>query len=676
MDTYEASTAAGEVGQEGSARATDAQPLRESSTALLYGRIQSGKTAAMIMATALAMDNGFRIVIVLTANNVTLVRQTANRFRALGGPTVLSAYKGPDDYEWVDRLDELRADIPDDGLVVVSGKDPTHLPEVIRLLQQLDAAGYPSLIFDDEADAATPDTTLAARSSGRANAPAMASTIHRRVVQNTAPGQAGQSIREALPHNLYVQVTATPYVLLLQRPDSPIRPSFVHLLEPGEGYCGGDEFFGRFDPAAAEPEAPVVLVADTEAQTLLAARRAAAPAGIAESIAFFLLAGAAHALLVHARRFPENGYKHLSHTSVRMHHHDQLVTLVQRHLHDLRGMLREPQRDTTRATFADAYAELMRTSEAIAAAWNRMPSLDDLLQVVADNFRQSEVIKVNAYSGQAEYGPAYNFVVGGNILGRGVTIDDLLVTYYLREAQTSQMDTVWQHGRMFGYRRELMPFSRVYLPHRLADRFQDIHEAEMTLRQGADEMSRGRPIPISVVQGARVTRPNALEPEAVRLYRPGTQIFPRYVVSDRALVGDSNREILEILTRANVPLDEAQRQLRFRTVPIPTLVRLAQLVPIRDDDDGRWDPDAVSAVLESLSGDYGGEGAIYVRSFERGQQDRLQTGVLSGQEVDLARAQRRPVLALVFNGEATAPEYWYPTLYMPANARSQVFNAD
>jgi hypothetical protein len=675
-DTYETSIAPGEVGRHGTSRATDAPPVREDPTALLYGRIQSGKTAAMITTTALAMDNGFRIVIVLTANNVTLVRQTANRFRALGGPIVLSAFKGADEYEWVGRLDELREDVPTDGLVIVSAKDATHLPAVIRLLQELNAASYPALIFDDEADAATPDTTLAARTSGRSNAPPFASTIHRRVVQNTAPGEAGESIREALPHSVYVQVTATPYVLLLQRPDSPLRPSFTHLLVPGEGYRGGEHFFGDFDPAADRPERPVVLVSDTEAQTLLAARRGNPPIGVAQSIAFFLLAGAAHAVLRRGRRFPERGYKHLSHTSVRMDHHDQLVALVQRHLHTLRVLLRDPLTDATRAEFAEAYAELRRSEDDIRREWHRMPALDELLTIVADNFRQSEVIKVNATTGEPEYGPAYNFVVGGNILGRGVTIEDLLVTYYLREALTSQMDTVWQHGRMFGYRTELMPFSRVYLPRRLANRFQEIHESEVILREMADEISRGRPVPISLVSGARATRPNALEADSIRLYRPGTQIFPRYIVSDRAKVGNSNVEIRRILLEAGVPLNEAKRELRFRVAPIERLVQLATLVPVRDDDDGRWDTDAVAAILDALGSEYQGEGALYVRAFEREDDRRLQTGVLSGPEVNLARNQGKPVLALVYRGDHNHPDYWYPTLYMPANARTQIFNAN
>src|SRR4051812_37391070 len=45
-------------------------------TGLVYGRIQSGKTRAMIASTAMAFDNGFRISVVMTSNINDLVRQT------------------------------------------------------------------------------------------------------------------------------------------------------------------------------------------------------------------------------------------------------------------------------------------------------------------------------------------------------------------------------------------------------------------------------------------------------------------------------------------------------------------------------------------------------------------------------------------------------------------------
>ena len=49
------------------------------------------------------------------------------------------------------------------------------------------------------------------------------------------------------------------------------------------------------------------------------------------------------------------------------------------------------------------------------------------------------VVVFNAGS-DAEPGRSLNFIVGGNILGRGVTIENLLVTYYLREPKIGQME--------------------------------------------------------------------------------------------------------------------------------------------------------------------------------------------------------------------------------------------
>src|SRR5262249_21244073 len=86
LRAYAANVAVGEVGANGSARATDAHPRGgRCPTGLLYGRIQSGKTVAMISFAAAALDNGFRVVVVLTSDFLKLIEQTADRFGALAG---------------------------------------------------------------------------------------------------------------------------------------------------------------------------------------------------------------------------------------------------------------------------------------------------------------------------------------------------------------------------------------------------------------------------------------------------------------------------------------------------------------------------------------------------------------------------------------------------------------
>src|SRR5258707_10367431 len=116
----------------------------------LRGRFQSGKTAASSMSYALGLDNGFRVIVVLAADNVALVQQTANRFKALDGPHVFSSTKD-DAYEWEGQEDELRQDIANDGLVIVCAKSAFHLPAFIQFLTEIEAPSYPALIFDDEA---------------------------------------------------------------------------------------------------------------------------------------------------------------------------------------------------------------------------------------------------------------------------------------------------------------------------------------------------------------------------------------------------------------------------------------------------------------------------------------------------------------------------------------------
>src|SRR5262249_52378027 len=154
--------------------------------------------------------------------------------------------------------------------------------------------------------------------------------------------------------------------LVLQREGVPIRPTFAHLLEPGTGYCGGAQFFDDFDPEEDPAKPPVVLVSPAEASALLSAR-STVPAGLANSCRFFVLAAAAHALTQGGGQFPAGGYKHLSHTSPRIDHHNRVANLIQRVLRSMRKEVRRNQL----APFQGAYDELCKTLSA--------PPLPDLL---------------------------------------------------------------------------------------------------------------------------------------------------------------------------------------------------------------------------------------------------------------------------------------------------------
>jgi hypothetical protein len=74
----------------------------------------------------------------------------------------------------------------------------------------------------------------------------------------------------------------------------------------------------------------------------------------------------------------------------------------------------------------------------------------------------------------------FNIVVGGNILGRGVTFPNLQTVYYSRTAKTPQADTYWQHCRMFGYDRD-RGLIRLFLPFSIFKVFQELNESYKAL---------------------------------------------------------------------------------------------------------------------------------------------------------------------------------------------------
>jgi hypothetical protein len=111
---------------------------------------------------------------------------------------------------------------------------------------------------------------------------------------------------------------------------------------------------------------------------------------------------------------------------------------------------------------------------------------------------------------------------------------------------------------------------------------------------------------------------------------------------------------------------------------LEVVLDLVNLVPIREDDPGRWNADVVAAIIESYRDQYGGQCNVYVR--------RIQTetlppqgwirGRLGGPEINfiLAAAPGVPALALLYSGDMQRPRAWYPTLVLPPGASPYIIN--
>lgn len=187
---------------------------------LMFGRIQSGKTNSLIASLAMSADNGYKCFIVLTSDNLWLYQQTISRLRqSLPGITVVGKE------EWADNTDSIKNKLQLNGVVFVSTKNVTNLKKLTKTIINTKADTQPTIIFDDEADQASLNTNIGKEEDDPSKINALISELRKNFRIKT-----------------YVQVTATPQALFLQGLASLYRPEFTVLLEPGEGYIGGDIF--------------------------------------------------------------------------------------------------------------------------------------------------------------------------------------------------------------------------------------------------------------------------------------------------------------------------------------------------------------------------------------------------------------------------------------------------
>jgi hypothetical protein len=83
--------------------------------------------------------------------------------------------------------------------------------------------------------------------------------------------------------------------------------------------------------------------------------------------------------------------------------------------------------------------------------------------------------------------------IGGNKLSRGLTLEGLSVSYFVR--QTKMYDTLMQMGRWFGYRDGYLDICRLFTTEELRDWFSHIAFAEEELRREFEDMSDARLTP-------------------------------------------------------------------------------------------------------------------------------------------------------------------------------------
>ena len=458
--------------------------INQQLNALLLGNVQSGKTAQMLGIISDMADNGYKIFVLLTTDNIDLHRQTYNRVKnSLQTFNVLN-----------EREESLltSACLIKPTIIVLKKNSRVLSRWKNHFLNTEICKGLMLVVFDDEADAASLNTLVNK---------SQISSINKRLTE----------IKNTAANTIYIEVTATPQAVLLQTQLSGWKPAFVYYFKPGSDYLGGNYFYPRTKSLTT------IFTNNFEIDEIMNGGDVICPVGLSRSILSFLI-NCAHKKL--------NGFSNCNfmiHPSMKISVHNQFVETVQDHL----TLLQKSTDDVAfLSNLKDEWHDLQQTKPDLEPFEDIRDTVIELL----DNTNIS-IIPLNSKSfvcrdstnpDALDLSKGFNIVIGGNTLGRGITFPNLQTVYYCRSSKSPQADTYWQHSRIFGYDREKQ-LVRIFIPQQLYSLFSELNTAnEILIKQIEDNIKD-----IQLIYPSRIlpTRKNVVNNEYLNLIQGGVNMF-------------------------------------------------------------------------------------------------------------------------------------------------------
>jgi len=376
---------------------------------VIYGEPQSGKTEMMIALTAKLLDIGSRIVVVLLNDSVQLLGQNLERFQRSG--------LSPSPKQFSEIM-PAEVKIGDHQWVIFCKKNSKDLQKLIEKIKN----NADRVIIDDEADYATPNSKVNQKEKSKIN------ELTGKLIGNKGT---------------YIGVTATPARLDLNKTHENQNEHWIDF-PPHSNYTGQDVFF----PISTE-NIPFRLTFLPDAGD--------DPKYLREALFSFMINAAYLNSLINDT---EKNYSLLIHTSSKKVDHSE----------DYKQIVKafETLRDETNPKH-EAYLERI---------WNlaneRYPShADKITQYVIDTAERNNIVvmnsdkEVNAADNRTATDPTAPFtvVIGGNIVSRGVTFNNLLSMFFTRDVKHKlQQDTYIQRARMFGSRGDYLKYFELIIP--------------------------------------------------------------------------------------------------------------------------------------------------------------------------------------------------------------------
>lgn len=503
---------------------------------LILGYVQSGKTQNFTALISKAADCGYKLIIVLSGIDNEIRKQTQLRIKRdiLGDGESFSEWGVPTprprwEYFTDEDNDFRRPNVSFSNIVaggqpccLVVKKHAGILTKVIKWLSDEDLDSnlrdsIPVLIIDDEADQASPNTND----------------------DDLSPTRINSKIREIIElfknSSRYVAYTATPFANFFINNEAyraelgkDLFPeNFIRALPLPPGYLGTADIYGLPSGILREglevKKLGISSPIDDKPDDFGYTDTSNVPTGLRNALISYYISSS---IMINAKGESEpcTMLVHVSHLNENQNSNENTVNAALKDFSaSLISIIRE---DKLKEEFRNFYFNSYVNSKIDNFSTDFPTNIDfEILWPVIHKLISDNEVEVRVVNGQRDSAPDFEspnspdrsikaILVGGNLLSRGLTIKNLLVSYFIRKS--TQADTLLQMARWLGYRKNYSHIMRIFTNPDIEKDMEIISGIEQDIRNQISDMNLQNKTPrefaifVRTRAGLLPTRKNAM----------------------------------------------------------------------------------------------------------------------------------------------------------------------
>lgn len=496
---------------------------------LLVGKVQSGKTSNLELFTALSFDNGYNFLVIYGGYDSKLLGQTTKRFKKTFDAEDAATYESDSpaifSTEEKEGITNLTEDIINDfialnkPIILISMKRPPAMKIVNAFLGKLDRCNLRAFVIDDEGDQASLNTKKDKKND--------ASATYAEI----------REIKSLLNNPLYLSVTATPQANIFLDKWSELRPASVWLINPASGYEGALQYHLNDNNS-------VQIIDDDDSFDTTAISNS-----LRESINYFIVASAIKQKVENKSRIYSDM---IIHTAKEKSEHKRMFNQIDSFIEQMQLSFKNNDENVV-----EFYNDFKQIFCKYFSDYNNC-SFDNISEIIPKIVKSIKLILQNSEGKETQANPqlfTQKIFIGGDLLQRGLTFDNLIVTYFTRWAKKSgNMDTTLQRARWFGYRSKYFSLCKIFTSSPIAQEFTNLAEIDEDLWEQFADIEAGKMnIKDIIISGENTslkpTSPNKAKFQKIKFKK--RWIVQRLIVEDRAVIKE-NANIINDLINSSV----------------------------------------------------------------------------------------------------------------------------